>query len=73
MIGGKLSLVSLINDMTLPQYKDEDIIQSFHRIQNVNLSFDKLNKNKFCIIHTQCPVVYSIVSFKSKNQDKVND
>lgn len=32
IISGKLSLVSLINDMTLPQFKDEDIIQSFHRL-----------------------------------------
>jgi len=32
IISGKLSLVSLINDMTLPQFKDEDIIQSFRRL-----------------------------------------
>jgi myosin heavy subunit len=59
--------------MTLPQFKDEDIIQSFHRLETPYLSFDKLNKNKFCLIHTQCPVNYTITSFKTKNQDKIND
>lgn len=37
------------------------------------LAFDKLDKNKFTILHSQCNVSYSIEGFKEKNQDKILD
>ncbi len=73
MISGKLSLFSIINDMTLPQFKDADIIQGFRKIEHPSLVFDKINKTKFKIFHTQAPVDYCITAFKSKNQDKNNE
>lgn len=72
VISGKLSLFSIVNDMTLPQFKDEDIIQGFRKIDHPSLTFDKINRGKFKIIHTQAPVDYNIANFKSKNQDKIN-
>lgn len=38
---------------------------------NKCLQFDKLNKNKFIIAHSQCNVKYDVDGFKEKNQDKV--
>jgi myosin heavy subunit len=73
MISGKLSLFSIINDMTLPQFRDADIIQGFRKIDHPSLIFDKINKAKFTILHTQAPVDYCITAFKSKNQDKINE
>jgi myosin heavy subunit len=38
-----------------------------------SLTFDKINKGKFKIMHTQASVDYCITAFKIKNQDKIND
>jgi hypothetical protein len=65
--------MSIINDMTLPQFRDEDMVQGFHKINSPFLHFSKLNRNVFKIEHTQAPVEYSISGFKMKNQDRVND
>lgn len=75
LISGKLSLFSIINDLTAPsQFKDDDIIHGFAtQLKNSRLAFDKLHKHKFFLIHTQCQVCYNVTGFKSKNQDKVND
>lgn len=73
MISGKLSLFSNVNDMTLPQFRDADIIQGFRKIEHPSLVFDKINKTKFTIIHSQAPVDYCITAFKIKNQDKMNE
>ena len=45
IINGKLSLMSIINDMTLPQFRDEDMVQGFRKITSPFLNFNKLNKN----------------------------
>lgn len=61
IVSGKMSLFSLINDYTLPQqYKDSDIINAFQfKIPKTGfLEFDKLNKSKFTIVHSQCNVKY---------------
>jgi myosin heavy subunit len=72
-MSGKISLFSIINDYTMPiQFKDSDIINGFQtKLKSQNLEFDKLSKNKFIIIHSQCSVKYEIDGFKEKNQDKV--
>ena len=72
MISGKLSLFSIINDMTLPQFKDEDIMQGFKKLQGLNISFHKLKLNMFTLTHSPCEVNYIITGFKPKNQDKIN-
>lgn len=72
LISGKLSLFSIINDMTLPQFKDQDIMHGFNKLESQHLAFDKLKPQLFTLSHTPCPVTYSILNFKSKNQDKVN-
>ncbi len=59
--------------MTLPQFKDEDIIQGLRMIEHSSLIFNKIDRLKFRIIHTQSSVDYSIAGFKKKNQDKVNE
>ena len=73
IISGSLSLFSIINDFTMPQqYKDSDIIRGFEgKLKSPHLTFDKINKSKFTIAHSQCSVNYIIDSFKQKNQDKV--
>jgi myosin heavy subunit len=75
IISGKLSLFSIINDLTMPnQFTDNDIIQNFNKISRPKiLTFDKINKNFFTLAHTQCSVIYNIDGFKAKNQDKVNE
>jgi myosin heavy subunit len=73
MISGKLSLFSIVNDMTLPQFKDSDIIQGFRKVEHPALTFHKINKVRFTIQHTQAPVEYSISAFKTKNQDRINE
>jgi myosin heavy subunit len=76
LMNGKLSLFSIINDLTMPQqFKDDDIMQGLNsKLDNTKLlKFDKIHKNKFHIFHTQCEVVYNINGFKLKNQDKIND
>jgi hypothetical protein len=58
-----LSLFSIINDKTIPtQFKDGDMITGFQNdIKKAEcLIFDKLNKMKFTIIHSQCDVKYDI-------------
>ena len=62
IISGSLSLFSITNDLTMPQqYKDSDIIHGFEtQLKSSFLGFDKLNKHKFFINHSQCKVVYSI-------------
>ncbi len=37
--------MSIINDMTLPQFRDEDMVQGFRKITSPFLNFNKLNKN----------------------------
>ena len=37
--------MSIVNDMTLPQFRDEDMIQGFRKINSPFLNFNKLNKN----------------------------
>ncbi len=67
VISGKLSLFSIINDLTMPQqFKDSDIIQSFESklANSAYLKFDKIQKTKFIIIHSQCSVKYDIDGFK---------
>lgn len=67
VISGKLSLFSIINDLTMPQqFKDSDIIQSFESklANSAFLKFDKIQKTKFIIIHSQCSVKYDIDGFK---------
>lgn len=63
---GKVSLFSIINDNTMPiQFKDADMINGFqNKIKSTCLEFDKLNKNKFTILHSQCNVKYDIEGFK---------
>jgi myosin heavy subunit len=65
-ISGKMSLVSIINDFTMPiQFRDSDIINAFQtKLKSQCLEFDKLSKNKFIIIHSQCNVKYEIDGFK---------
>lgn len=65
-MSGKISLFSIINDNTIPiQFKDSDIINGFQKIpKSTCLEFDKMNKNKFIIIHSQCSVKYDIDGFK---------
>lgn len=58
--------------MTLPQFTDEDIIRGFKKIIHPSLVFDKIDKYKFKIIHSQAAVDYNINNFKIKNQDKIN-
>lgn len=54
------------------QFKDSDIIAGFQsKLKTPCLQFDKINKNKFTIVHSQCSVKYDIEGFKQKNQDKV--
>lgn len=67
VISGKLSLFSIINDNTMPkQYNDSHIISGIQNKLGKSsvLSFDKLDKNKFTIFHSQCNVSYSIEGFK---------
>eukprot|EP00919_Chromeraceae_sp_WS-2016_P013989 GHVR01032999.1.p1 GENE.GHVR01032999.1~~GHVR01032999.1.p1 ORF type:complete len:118 (+),score=9.83 GHVR01032999.1:4260-4613(+) len=74
LISGKLSLFSIINDLTMPQqYKDEDMIQGFNnKLKGQKyLKFDKINNKKFMVIHSQCDVYYNVNGFKFKNQDKI--
>ena len=75
LISGRLSLFSIINDLTMPQqFKDMDMVQSFeNKLNSHNLIFEKIEKNKFTIVHSQCSVKYNIDGFKEKNQDKVID
>jgi myosin heavy subunit len=65
-MSGKVSLFSIINDNTMPvQFKDSDIISGFQsKLKTPCLEFDKLNKNRFTIIHSQCNVKYDIEGFK---------
>lgn len=44
------------------QFKDNDIIQGFEgKLSNSPfLKFDKINKSKFIIVHSQCNVKYEI-------------
>jgi myosin heavy subunit len=72
LISGKLSLFSIINDMTLPQFKDEDIMHGFQKLESPNLTFHKLKNKLFTISHSPCSVTYSIEGFKPKNHDKIN-
>lgn len=48
------------------QFKDCDIIQGFENKLSkcTALKFDKIHKNNFTIIHSQCNVKYSIEGFK---------
>jgi len=69
-MNGKLSLFSVINDMTLPQFKDQDVINAFHKLQSPHITFDKLNPKTFALSHSPCEVAYSVEGFKVKNQDK---
>ena len=59
---GKVSLFSIINDNTMPiQFKDSDMINGFqNKIKSNCLEYDKLNKSKFTIFHSQCNVRYDI-------------
>ena len=65
-ISGKVSLFSIINDNTMPaQFKEADMINGFQKIPKTGcLDFDKHNKNKFIILHSQCNVKYDIEGFK---------
>jgi myosin heavy subunit len=36
------------------------------------MTFDKIKSHLFTLSHSPCKVEYSILGFKSKNQDKVN-
>lgn len=67
-----MSLFSIINDMTLPQFKDENIVQGFKRIKSGVLAYDKHNHFCFIISHSPCKVRYHASGFKAKNQDRVN-
>ena len=58
--------------MTLPQFKDSDVIHSFHSLQSPQISFDRLNPHIFALCHSPCDVSYSIDGFKVKNQDKIH-
>jgi myosin heavy subunit len=58
--------------MTLPQFKDQDILTGFKRLSDSNISFNPLKPEIFILSHSPCSVVYSIDNFKSKNQDKLN-
>lgn len=60
VISGKLSLFSIINDYTMPlQFKDMDIISGFEtKIKSPQLKFDKLNRTKYILVHSQCNVKY---------------
>lgn len=67
IISGKLSMFSIINDFTMPQqFKDNDIMEGFeNKLSKCTvLKFDKIHKNNFIIIHSQCNVKYSIEGFK---------
>lgn len=59
-------MFSIINDNTIPiQFKDSDIITGFQKIPKSGcLEFDKIKKNKFTILHSQCNVKYDIDGFK---------
>lgn len=59
--------------MTLPQFRDNDMMQGFKKIESHLLKLDQIDKTKFRILHSQCPVLYSITGFKLKNQDKINE
>lgn len=68
-------MFSIINDYTTgQQYKDLDIIQGLEKDikDKAIIKFDKINKNKFTVIHSQCEVCYNVDGFRLKNQDKVN-
>ncbi len=74
MLAGKLSIFSIVNDLTLPkQFQDQDMIHSFQSklINKQILKFNKINNAEFILEHSQCQVAYSIQGFKKKNQDKV--
>jgi hypothetical protein len=42
------------------QFKDEDMMSGFQNkfSKNQHLEYDKINKTKFIIIHSQCNVKY---------------
>lgn len=66
-ISGKISLFSIINDnTTTAQFKDADMINGFQKKFDKSscIEFDKINKNKFVILHSQCNVKYDIDGFK---------
>lgn len=61
IISGKLSLFSIINDLTMPQqFKDADIIQGFQSKlgKSSHLRFENIDRTKFTILHSQCNVKY---------------
>ena len=68
-----MSLFSIINDMSIVQFNDLDIINGFRNLKSPDIAYDKLKTQFFCLSHTPCKVDYSITGFKAKNQDKVND
>ena len=55
------------------QFKDEDMVAGFTtKLKNTPvIECDKIHNNKFLIKHSQCDVMYNIIGFKAKNQDKV--
>jgi myosin heavy subunit len=65
-MAGKISLFSIINDYTMPpQFKDTDIMSGFqNKLKSQSVEFDKLNKSKFVVIHSQCSVKYDVEGFK---------
>jgi hypothetical protein len=65
-MAGKISVFSITNDFTMPpQFKDADIMNAFQeRLKVPVIVFDKLNKGKFSIVHSQCGVKYDIEGFK---------
>ena len=55
-MSGTLSVFSIINDLTTPQqFKDIDMISSFQtKLKSNEVVFDKFNREKFLIKHSQC-------------------
>jgi hypothetical protein len=63
LLSSKLSLFSIINDNTPNiQFQDKDMINGFDKDFKSNklIKFDRINKGRFTIIHSQCEVSYNI-------------
>lgn len=73
---GKLSVFSILNDLTLPrQYTDTDMLEGIrHKLKDSPVvSFDPRFRSHFAIHHSHSLIRYRIDEFKVKNQDRVTD
>jgi myosin heavy subunit len=73
---GKLSVFSILNDLTLPrQYTDSDMLEGIrHKLKDsAVVSFDPRFRSHFGIHHSHSLIRYRIDEFKVKNQDRVTE